>query len=189
MTRCISWSMTVLLALLLAACGFQLRGLEPSSAHPLPFTSLYIDSTSSIAGEVRSRLALDPRIKLKTSANEAEAVLRILGEDKLRDILTIDRSGQTNEFRFTYIVTAQLYMHGAPIDEPIVLRQFRTMTYSDNSILGKSQEEDLLWTDMRKDVAQLLLYRLSSDRMVKAAASAAAGVTAPVRGPDAGSQP
>jgi LPS-assembly lipoprotein len=181
--------MTVLLALLLAACGFQLRGLEPSSAHPLPFTSIYIDSSSPIASEVKSRLALDSRIHLKTSAKDADAVLRIIGEEKLRDILTIDRSGQTNEYRFTYIVTAQLYLHGEPIGEPIVLRQFRTMTYNDNSILGKGQEEDLLWTDMRKDVAQLLLYRLSSDRMVQAAASAAAGVTAPVRGPDAGSQP
>jgi len=188
MTRSIFWSMTVALSLLLAGCGFELRGFEPSTAHPMPFTSLYIDSTLPVANELITRLKLDPRIKLASSAKDADAMLRITSETRYKDILTIDRSGQTAEYRLNYAVEAQMFLHGEAIGAPIVLKQFRTMTYNDNSVLGKGQEEDLLWTDMQRDVAQLLLYRMSSGQMINAAASASAGVS-PVKATDAGNHP
>jgi LPS-assembly lipoprotein len=182
--------MTALLAMTLAACGFQLTGLNPDTMRPYPFKSLYIDSTGPVANEVAGRLRLDPRVKLVNSANGADAMLRINGEDKIRDILTIDRSGQTEEYRFNYVVRAQLFVHGEPVGPQIIISQFRSMTYSESSILGKGQEEALLWNDMLHDAAQQLLYRMSSDQTVKAVASEAAGVPAPVKkAPDASSQP
>lgn len=190
MIRYVSWAITALLALTLAACGFHLTGLNPDTMRPYPFTSLYIDSTQPIAAEVAARLRLDPRVKLTTSANSADAVLRILAEKKTRDIQTIDRSGQANEYRFTYEVSAQLLMHGEPIGRNMVLKQFRTMTYADSAILGKDQEEALLWSDMLRNTAQLLLYRMSSNNMAREVASAAAAAAAPQpKAQHAGSQP
>jgi LPS-assembly lipoprotein len=180
MTRYVSWTITALLALVLAACGFQLRGLNPATQRPYPFTSVYVDSITPQAAEVSRLLSLDTRVKLMKSATGADAVLRLLGVSQTTDILTIDRSGQANEYRLNYTVTARLYLHGVPLGDDIVIKQFRTMTYSEADILGKGDEEQLLWTDMLQDTAQQLLFRLSSDQMIQAAASAAAGVVPPV---------
>jgi LPS-assembly lipoprotein len=37
----------------------------------------------------------------------------------------------------------------------------RYMNYSDSDVLGKEQEENLLWNDMRHDAAEQLARRLS----------------------------
>jgi LPS-assembly lipoprotein len=179
MNRYVSWASSVLLALILAACGFQLSGLNPDAMRPYPFGSIYVDSTQPVAQQVIARLQLDKRVKLVNSADKADAVLRIVSENKIRDIQTIDRSGKTNEYRLNYVVIAQLRMHGEPVGKDIKLQQLRSMTYSDSAVLGKGMEEDLLWSDMSRTVAQNLLYRLTSDQMVKEAASVSAGVVAP----------
>ena len=179
MTRSVSWAIVALLALVLGACGFQLRGLDSGSLRMYPFSSIYIDSSLPVASEVVALLKQDARITLLPSANKAEAVLKILSENKVKEIETINRSGSANEYRLNYTLTARLLINGEQIGKDIVLRQFRSMTYSDNVILGKGQEEDLLWADMSRNAAQTLLYRLSSNQMVKEAASTAASVIPP----------
>jgi LPS-assembly lipoprotein len=190
MTRYVSWTLSVLLALLLAACGFQLRGMNPATMRPYPFTSVYVDSSVPLAKEISRLLKLDPNVTLLDKAKGADSVLRIISVDQTTDILTIDRSGQANEYRLTYIAKARLYFHGAPLGDDIVIKQFRSMTYSDSDILGKGSEEQLLWTDMMQDSAQQILFRLSSSQMINDAASAAAATVAPAaKVPNAGSQP
>lgn len=194
MTRSVSWAIAALLALVLGACGFQLRGLDASSQRMYPFSSIYVDSSLPVAAEVTTLLKMDSRVTLLPSANKAEAVLKILSENKVKEIETINRSGSANEYRLNYTLTARLLINGEQIGKDIVLRQFRSMTYSDNVILGKGQEEDLLWADMSRNAAQTLLYRLSSNQMVKEAASTAAGVVPPAATKskakkNAGSQP
>ena len=189
MIRFVFWSMTGLLALMLTACGFQLRGLG-DTARPYPFTSLYIDSSLPVAAQVAAIVRLDPRVKLLTSAQHADAVLRIVSENKDKVILTIDRSGTADEYRLNYKVAAQLFMRGEQVGDVMVVKQFRDMTYSENQVLGKGQEENLLWADMLQGTAQQLLYRMSSDRMNHAVAAANGSASAPAtKAPNAVGQP
>ncbi|UGA40454.1 LPS assembly lipoprotein LptE [Chromobacterium haemolyticum] len=37
----------------------------------------------------------------------------------------------------------------------------RSMNYSDSAILGKEQEEALIWTDARRDAAEQIVRRLA----------------------------
>jgi LPS-assembly lipoprotein len=189
MTRYFSRLTVCVLVVLLSACGFHLRGLgDPGTARQFPFHSLYIDSSLPVASALAARLRYEPTMRLLPSATNADAVLRILSETRNKDISSIDRNGQTNEYRLTYSMTAQLYMDGSPVGPQIVVRQSRTMTYSSSVVLGKGQEEDLLWNDMVSDAAQLMLYRLSTNQMHKAAAAVAASA-ALGKAPDAGTRP
>ncbi|MBV8647600.1 LPS assembly lipoprotein LptE [Paludibacterium sp.] len=188
MTRLLTTLSALLLAMTLAACGFHLRGLD-STPRAFPFSRLYIDSTQPAAQQVAAALKAYPQLTILDSANGADAVLRITGEGRNKEVSDIDRSGQANEYRLNYSLTAQLWVNGAQAGRDIVLRQSRTMTYSDSVVLGKDQEETLLWNDMTRTAAQLLVFRLSSQRMIQDAASAAAGVVPDSKANDAGHQP
>lgn len=189
MIRHFSWLSVCALALLLTACGFHLRGLgDAASARQYPFRSIYIDSNLPVAVEISTRLKYEPSVQLLASATHADAVLRIVSENKSKDISSIDRSGTANEYRLSYSVTARLFMKGEQVGPDIVLRQARTMTYSDSAVLGKDQEEALIWTDMQRSVSQLILYRLSTTKVREAAAQVEASA-ALGKVPDAGARP
>lgn len=162
MIRHVSWGILLLLVTgWLAACGFHLRGLSESLA-PLPFRTLMLDAPqATITPYLNTTLAADPRIVLVTSAKAADAVLQVVDEVANKDILSINRTGTINQYQLTYRVTFHLLVKGSVIGPDIVLTTRRELNYSDQAVLGKTQEEELLWNDMRRDTARMLLYRLS----------------------------
>ncbi|TDR80521.1 LPS assembly lipoprotein LptE [Paludibacterium purpuratum] len=179
MTRLFTLLSALAFAVVLAACGFHLRGLGDSTQRTFPFTRLYIDSTLPVAQQVTTALKSYPNVTVVDSVKGADGVLRIIDEKRDKDLSAIDRSGKANEYRLNYRVTAQLWINGMQAGRDIVLNQSRTMTYNDAAVLGKDQEEALLWSDMARNVAQLMIYRLSNNQMLRDAASAAAGVAPP----------
>lgn len=190
MTRLFSTLSMLLLLGLLAACGFHLRGLMDSTPLKFPFSRLYIDvgSGSRLAAPLLLAMKSYPNILVMDQAATADGVLRIISEKTNKDLSSIDRSGQASEYRLSYVVTAQIWINGRQVGPDIVLNQSRTMTYSDSAVLGKDQEETLLWDDMARNVAQLMVYRLSSTRLLREAASEAAAVVPAARASDAVTQ-
>ena len=167
MTRFCNRLLLIAMILMLAACGFQLRGMG-NQPRQFPFTTLYIDSASPFGLQMISVIKTYPQVKLVSSAADADAVLRIISERPSKDISSIDRSGNINEYRLTYTVTAQLWMNGSQIGKDIVISQFRTMSYSTIDLLGKGSEEALIQSNLLSNAAQLMIYRLSSRQMLYA---------------------
>ncbi len=169
-------SLLLLVVCLIAACGFHLRGLSVSLL-PLPFTTLLLNAPqAAITPSLRSVLSSDPRITLVSSASEAEAILQVVDESMSKDILAINRAGTVNQYQLTYRVVMRITLKGERIEPDLVFTSRRELNYSDQAILGKTQEEDLLWSDMRNDVSRLLLYRLSILKAPVRASSAPVGV-------------
>lgn len=156
------WSsyLLILSVLVLSACGFHLRGVGVPLT-PLPFESLYIDNSTSLGPELNTVFRRDERITLTSNANAADAVLKVYGEQSQKDILTINSAGNINEYLLTYRVEAQVLEKGVLIGQPMTILIRRTLGYSDSSILGKQDEESLLWRDMRNEAAEQILRRLS----------------------------
>lgn len=168
-------------ACFLVACGFSLRGSNMGTLNTLPFSSVYVEGNgTAIAADITALFEQYPNLKIMPTAKGAEAMLRITNERKFKDVLTINRAGNVTEYLLMYSVVVQLYLNGEQVGPPIVLKQSRNMTYSDSDVLGKTQEENLLWTDMTQTVARTLLYRLSSNTVRQQAASAAAAVLPPL---------
>ncbi len=158
------------LALLLAACGFELRG-EPS----VGLRSLHVASKvpSQVVGEVRKILATGPT-KIVANEKDAEASLTILAESHEKTVHTITTSGRVYEFQLRLTVSYQLAVPGReePVIAPTELATTRLITYSESAPTAKEAEEQLLYKDMQADLAGRILRQVAVARRESAPAFA-----------------
>ena len=145
--------------LLLASCGFRLRGEAT-----LPFESIYVQgaATSPFTIQLKRSIVSATKTKLTDRPQEAQVVLQIMSERQDKEILALSGGGRVREYYLRYHVTYRLTdpklvsEYIAPTE--IVLR--RELTYSDAEALAKESEEMLLFRDMQTDAARQLLFRL-----------------------------
>lgn len=150
-------------ALLLASCGFKLRGTAE-----LPFKTMYLQalSTSPFALQLKRAVEAGTSTRVIDSPAKAEVVLQILNELQEKEILSLTGGGRVSEFKLRYRVsfrlTDRLNREHIPTSE-IVLR--RDYTFNDQQMLAKESEEALLFRDMRNDAVQQLLRRLQATKL------------------------
>ena len=157
--------MTMLaLAMLLAACGYHLRGEAT-----LPFKTIYIEAAnpnSALIKELRSNLKTN-KIKVLDKAEKADIILNIALEQPDKQILTLDATGLVNEYQLRYRVSLRAYdnqqQEWLPASELLLTRDF---IYDNSQILAMSSEEVLLYQNMRSDMAQQIMRRLSHAKPV-----------------------
>lgn len=149
----------LLLTLLLAACGFHLRGQVA-----LPFQTLYIQSTNAYTpfiGELK-RAVQGAGVQLSDSPDNAQLTLNIVSEVVGKQILSLSGAGRVREFQLRFSVSFRAYdqsqQEWLPAEEIVVLRN---LSYDDAQVLAKEQEEDLLYQNMRSDAVQQMLRRLN----------------------------
>jgi len=156
-------------AMLLAGCGFHLRG-----SATLPFESVYIDlpPTSSVGVELKRNLRAGTNAKIVEVRSEAQAIITATSETRSKTILSLNSSGRVREFRlrygFNYSVIDQ---KGQPLAAPALIVLERDYTYSDDQILAKESEEALLYRDMQTDLVQQIIRRLAAAKPPAPAAS------------------
>ena len=146
-------------AALAAGCGFQLRRYDG-----IPFGSLFIDAPgSAVAQRLRTMLATDKTTRLTEGVTEAEAVLKITQEERVKSILTLTGAGRVSEYRLSlklaYVILAP---GGRELAAPESLELQRIMTYNDELVLAKGAEEQLLYRDMDDDAALRIVRRMQT---------------------------
>ena len=154
-------ALAALLAALLAACGFHLRGQAE-----LPFETLYVPGTSSLAVELRRNVIAASKTKLADAPKNAQAVFGFTTEARDKIILSFTSAGKVNEYRLRYRVGfrvtdpngAQVFL---PTSEILLTRD---MTYNDAQVIAKEAEEQLLYRDMQTDMVQQIMRRLGAAR-------------------------
>ncbi len=152
---------SVLMALLLAACGFQLRG-----AQPLPFASLYIADNWELGALLRRNIRTLGSTQLATSPQEAQAVLTSIGEAREKNILSLSATGRVREFRLSYRFAFRVHdLKGREFIPPSEIVLVRDISFGDDRVLAKEQEEVLLYRDMQNDMVQQVLRRLAAAKI------------------------
>lgn len=150
------------LALLVAGCGFELRG-EPS----VGLKTLYVtsDVPSQVMLDIKRILATGPT-KLVNSEREAEAHLKILGESRERSVYTITGTGRVYEFKLQLTVRYTMSAPGRedPVIAPSEVSAVRLVTYSEAAPTAKEAEEQLLYKDMQADLAGRILRQVAIAR-------------------------
>jgi LPS-assembly lipoprotein len=154
----------IVVAMALAACGFQLRGQAA-----IPYKSLFVETTgySQFANDLERAIRSGSKTKIAQNRNEAEAVLKIVAESNEKIILSLSSGGKVREFELRYKVAYRLTdVAGNNLVAPgeIVLR--RDLTYDDTQVLAKESEEALLFRDMKTDAVLQLLRRLAVGKHV-----------------------
>ncbi|STZ75917.1 LPS-assembly lipoprotein LptE [Bergeriella denitrificans] len=144
-------------ALLLSACGFHLKGTAGISK-PLPYQNWQVDGAGMQQALETALRRADGRV---VGAAEAQAQLQITGIEERRDVYTITRAAVINEYLLTLRVQAQAVRRGEPIGEPMSVSVQRVMDYADSEVLGKAEEGQTVWSEMRADAAEQIVRRLT----------------------------
>jgi LPS-assembly lipoprotein len=150
-------------ALLLSACGFQLRGTAQ-----LPFNSIHVQAppNSQFATQVRRAVQAGSSTRLTNASEQAEVLLQILSETQEKQILSLSGGGRVSEYLLRYRVSFRLTdsknREHIPTSEIVQQRDF---SYSDDQALAKESEEAQLYRDMRSDAVRQLVRRLQAAKL------------------------
>ena len=151
----------ILIALLLTACGFQLRG-----AQPLPFSSLYIAENWELGAALRRNIRALGSTQLAQTPQEAQAVFTSIGEAREKIILSLSATGRVREFQLRYRFAYRVHdLKGREFVPPTEIILVRDISFSDERVLAKEQEEVLLYRDMQNDMVQQVLRRLAAAKI------------------------
>jgi LPS-assembly lipoprotein len=150
-------------ALLVAACGFQLRG-----SVALPFKSIYVQAppSSVFAIQLKRAVAAGSGTRIVDRPEQAEVILQITNELQEKQILSLTGGGRVSEYQLRYRVFFRLTdsknREYIPASEILLRRDY---TYNDSQALALESEEALLYRDMRNDAVSQLVRRLQAAKL------------------------
>ncbi len=153
----------LLLAVALAACGFQLRGT--GGQYRMPFNSIYLGfaDTSPLGIELRRNLRGGDAVVVTTDAGKADARLDVLSETRGKTILSLNSQGRVREYLLTYTLVFRVRdAKDAELLGPTEITLKRSIAFNESQVLAKESEEALLYRDMQTDLVQQILRRLAA---------------------------
>lgn len=158
-----------LLLLLLAACGFQLRGTAS-----LPFETIYLPgATRGIALDLKRNIQSGTATKVVDDPKAAQALLQFTEETRQKEILSLTGGGRVREFRLIYRVGFRVTDgKGGDFLALSTVALTRDVTYDDTLALAKETEEQLLFKEMQSDMVQQIMRRIAAARKPAADATA-----------------
>lgn len=151
-----------LMALLLTACGFHLRGdvqLAPQ------LSKVHIQGGDRYDPLVRelSRALTSTGAAIVEDPQAATAVLQILENTGKRRVLSVRSTGKVQEYELYQ--TFRFRVRDAAGTELLATQQLevtREYLFDADDVLSKSTEEEALRRDMRRDLVRLAMLRLEA---------------------------
>ncbi len=156
--------------MLLAGCGFQLRG----TGVVLAFSRLRLEGavTSAVASSLTAQLESSGVTVLRPESAETppfpvDVVLTVLQDQRERVVVGTTAAGQVRELQLRHRFTFRLRSGaGRDLIGDTELLQERELSFSETQVLGKEEEEALLFDDMRAGIVRQLMSRLAAVQQV-----------------------
>lgn len=156
----------VLTVLLLAGCGFQLRG---QASLPPAMSVTYVQSQTAIGtppGVLSRRLQLALQgsgVTVTQDPAQATAILTILGEGGGRRVRAADRFDVKREYSLVYSASFQVTLaNGQVLLPPESISANRSLLFDENRILGFEAALESLENNMADDLAWQIIRRLQA---------------------------
>ena len=147
-------------ALLLAGCGFKLRG-----ALDLPenVQTIHVMAPSQLRNDILTLLE-SGGVGTSTSSAEADASITVTSERFDRRVLSVDATtGKEREFELAYTIAFGLTRSdGATVIDNGAVNLLRDYVFDPEAVIGTSREEDVLRDEMRRDAARQLMRRVEA---------------------------
>ncbi|HTT07946.1 MAG TPA: LPS assembly lipoprotein LptE [Gammaproteobacteria bacterium] len=157
-------TLLTLFALLIAGCGYHLRG-SAAGGGGWNLGRVYVmeSGASTLAAELRNQMDIY-EVKLARNVQEADALIHLDREKYDRRVLSVDPStGKVREYEIGIETILSVTRPDGTVllaETPIDLR--RNFTFDEASVLGKSLEENTLQAEMRTDAAETIMRRLQA---------------------------
>jgi LPS-assembly lipoprotein len=160
----LSRSLLLAALVLLAGCGFKLRGTAD-----VPFETLYIPGSSGgIALDLKRNIQAGTDARVVDDPKQADAILEFSEEAREKDILSLTGTGRVREFQLRYRVGWRVHDGRGGIYVPqSTIQLTRDVTFNDAEVLAKEAEEQLLFRDMQTDMVQQIMRRLAAAERLK----------------------
>jgi LPS-assembly lipoprotein len=155
----------LLVAGLLSACGFHLRG--SGGQYNMPFQSIYLafGETSPLGTELRRNLRAQTTVE--TDPAKAQALFDVISETRGKTILSLNSQGRVREYNLTSTLVFRVRdAKGAELLAPTEISLKRSISFNETQTLAKESEEVLLYRDMQSDLVQQILRRLAAIKPV-----------------------
>ena len=150
----------IVLASMLAACGFHLRGSE-FSAEQLSVDSVYVRShgNGNILGQEVINNLKDAGIKIAESPGDAQYQIVITGVSFANNVLSVSpQTGRVEEYQLTFRATATIRKAGKKkVLNSQTISVYRDYTATDRAVLGTFNEVQQLRRDLVRDAADQVL--------------------------------
>ena len=150
-----------LLTLLLSACGFALRG---TAELPAVLQPLYVEGAENATPLVREllRVMSNNRIEIAAAGSADGYSLALAGATATERALSVNANARAGEYEITLSVAYQL-RHGADaVMEPQLLSLSKVYLADPENAIAQTEEAELIRTEMRRELAQLILRRLQA---------------------------
>lgn len=152
-------SLTALL--LLAGCGFQLRGQAPL---PAVVSAPYVESSDRFTPLFA---ALDRRLRAAgatpaATASGASLVIRLHADQTGRELLSVTADNKPGEYEVFYAAEYSVTNGATELIPRTQVKLTRDYGYDESAVLAKEHEEASLRVALAADIADLILRRLAA---------------------------
>jgi LPS-assembly lipoprotein len=146
---------------LLAGCGFQLQGRQ---ALPENLATLELDATDEQSDFTVAlvRALKGSGAKLVDHAAPDGAVVRILRDKVQERVLSVDARNIPTDYELIYEVEIGVRADGMVLMEPEPFTVSRIYSFDETRLLAKEREKNVLREALARDMASVVLRRLSS---------------------------
>lgn len=156
-------ALTLTTAVLLSACGFQLRGSTGQAN--LPFKTIYLGfpPSSPLGTELRRNIRANDETQVVADAKAAQAILEVLSESREKAVLSLNSQGRVREYTLYYKL--RFRVKGQQDQELLAATEIvlkRDFSFNEAQAIAKEKEEELLYRDMQSDLVQQILRRLAA---------------------------
>ncbi len=153
-------SCVLVIALLLSACGYHLRGAIDL---PSELKAIYLEGASAPLVEQFKKALESSNVLLVNSRSAAGTIITISNEDSLKRALSLGASGKANqyglEYRLNYEVT-DVNNKQLVKSQPVEIR--REYFNDQQLILGKDNEEIVIRNEMYQQAVRTIINQVRS---------------------------
>lgn len=158
----LKYALGLLLAAMLSACGFHMRG---ASDIAMPFKTIHLGfaDTSTLGNALKRNIRGAGGTAVVSDQKDAEAILDVLSETREKSVLSLNSQGRVREYTLIYTFKFRVRDgKGSELLAPTEIRLSRDINYDDSQTLAKESEEAMLYRDMQSDLVAQILRRLSA---------------------------
>ena len=145
---------------LLTSCGFHLRGVNGDDAMSLPYKHWRLENVGDLENALHDELKRYGAVVVVNTTDDV-AVFTLTELVRNKEISSLSQIGTVSEYLLSLRVSAQIQVNGKNVGEPIRVVLQRTLSYSDDDLFGKQQEENDLWQDMYQDAIGQIVRRMT----------------------------
>ena len=148
-------SVILIMALLISACGYHLRG---ALELPAGLKNVYLEGGSGQLRDQFNSVMKTSSVPLATSPETAGIIVRIFNEDNQRRILSLNSAGTANNFELNYRFDFELVDAKNKVLMPRQPVEIRREYFNDQLlVIAKANEETVIRNEMYQQAVRTIV--------------------------------